>query len=358
MVSGRRRLEQPCARPLRLHRPHTDDLDGRWLGGNGHDLEPNWLIPSFAPVGKSSPGPPAPPPCPPRSGPARQVCGLNQRGAPVKAATGGRTQPPRQPDVCGRLRGRPGPAGLPALAAGPLSIQPPFIDRHAPRPVPLQRPAPAPLAGVGGGAGTGGAGGTGGGGGGAGRRAGHGRSGADARRGRHPRRGRARPGSATRASTTSRTAMHHLAQRRALGRLVSIPGHVRIDPDPGDVHPGDGWLPGEPPVRGPRPRDGLQRSGDDEIRVRWPRLRLPGTQPFDSSGYEGVSFWAGTGQMRAAVALPATTDVMFGGTCPTGCSDAFGATVEPLRNGSGTSCAGPSSARPAGARRRPSTSDR
>jgi hypothetical protein len=54
-----------------------------------------------------------------------------------------------------------------------------------------------------------------------------------------------------------------------------------------------------------------------------------GNQPFDSSGYDGISFWArGSGQMRAAVALPATTDVMFGGTCMTGCGDAFGVVVE------------------------------
>ena len=54
-----------------------------------------------------------------------------------------------------------------------------------------------------------------------------------------------------------------------------------------------------------------------------------GTQPFDSSGYDGISFWAkGTGQMRAAVALPATTDAMFGGACMTGCGDTFGLTVE------------------------------
>jgi hypothetical protein len=54
-----------------------------------------------------------------------------------------------------------------------------------------------------------------------------------------------------------------------------------------------------------------------------------GTQPFDSSGYDGISFWAkGTGQMRAAVAVPATTDVMFGGTCMTGCGDAYGLNVE------------------------------
>ena len=54
-----------------------------------------------------------------------------------------------------------------------------------------------------------------------------------------------------------------------------------------------------------------------------------GTIPFDSSGYDGISFWAkGTGQIRAAVSIPATTDVMFGGTCTTECGDSFGLIVD------------------------------
>jgi hypothetical protein len=54
-----------------------------------------------------------------------------------------------------------------------------------------------------------------------------------------------------------------------------------------------------------------------------------GTTPYDASGYDGITFWTrGTGQIRLGVAVPETTDVMFGGTCATGCGDAFGIVVE------------------------------
>ncbi len=54
-----------------------------------------------------------------------------------------------------------------------------------------------------------------------------------------------------------------------------------------------------------------------------------GATAFDSSGYEGISFWTrGSGQIRLGVAIPETTDMMFGGACTSMCGDAFGAVVE------------------------------
>jgi hypothetical protein len=54
-----------------------------------------------------------------------------------------------------------------------------------------------------------------------------------------------------------------------------------------------------------------------------------GTMPFDASGYDGITFWTkGTGQVRLGVSIPDTTDQMFGGTCATGCGDAYGIVVE------------------------------
>lgn len=52
------------------------------------------------------------------------------------------------------------------------------------------------------------------------------------------------------------------------------------------------------------------------------------SQPFDASGYDGVSFWAkGTGQIRVAVTIPAITAVMHGGTCTSNCDDSYGFVV-------------------------------
>jgi hypothetical protein len=54
-----------------------------------------------------------------------------------------------------------------------------------------------------------------------------------------------------------------------------------------------------------------------------------GNMPIDSSAYDGITFWArGSGQIRAAVTIPATTDVMFGGTCNRVCGDSYGLVVD------------------------------
>ncbi len=56
---------------------------------------------------------------------------------------------------------------------------------------------------------------------------------------------------------------------------------------------------------------------------------FPGNMAVDSSEYDGVTFYAkGTGQIRVAVTIPATTDAQFGGTCATNCGDSFGFVVD------------------------------
>ena len=56
---------------------------------------------------------------------------------------------------------------------------------------------------------------------------------------------------------------------------------------------------------------------------------FPGNMPIDSSAYDGITFFAkGSGQIRVAVTVPATTDAMFGGTCATNCGDSFGFVVD------------------------------
>jgi hypothetical protein len=56
---------------------------------------------------------------------------------------------------------------------------------------------------------------------------------------------------------------------------------------------------------------------------------FPGNMPIDSSAYDGITFFAkGSGQIRVAITLPATTEVALGGTCLSNCGDSFGFVVD------------------------------